>query len=356
MLSIDCCMDRTGGKEDNTRSKEHVKLRIYESELSILDKTISFTSIKSVHVKNEGGYYLKVKTGDPTPSIVLEFGTVHIRDMAKNIILDRVRMAEDIAKKIVESNIDYRRILKNIKGVIKSPESLVKHIDRHESLYFQKEMSFSPESFFSSMSQPLMDVFIKMNCSIEQFYNLLTNSYFFDIKNQKNSLDRLLSESLRAESSHSYAGSTAVGLDYPTRINSYSLLNLVETVDCPSAIKHSKSKQIEFEPECSLLSTPVATGRCINTGGHDVIFETGELSAELPVLDQHGTPFVTFDESDFEAARDLCKLVHASDNKDLIGEAIKFSETLKNLVEGKYGKEALGYVERLLPVFYCRLN
>ncbi|ELA41952.1 uncharacterized protein VICG_00969 [Vittaforma corneae ATCC 50505] len=192
MLSIDCYTEKIDSKMENTVNKEHTKLLIYEDRLAILNKIVLFTSVKSVHVKNEGGCFLKLKIDGPLPSIVLEFGTVHIRDMVKNIILDRVKTTENIAKKAVESNIDCKKILKNIQEIVKNPESLVKYTDKYVSLYFQKEMSFSPEAFFSSMNQPLMDVFIKMNCSIEQFYNLLTNSYFFDIKNQKNSLDRLV--------------------------------------------------------------------------------------------------------------------------------------------------------------------
>ncbi|ELA41951.1 uncharacterized protein VICG_00968, partial [Vittaforma corneae ATCC 50505] len=129
----------------------------------------------------------------------------------------------------------------------------------------------------------------------------------------------------------------------------------VETVDCPFEIKHSKSKQIEFEPEYSLLSTSnTANNHVHSENASGVCFDMGKLRAELPVLDQHDAVSISFDQSDFEAARSLCKLVYVSDNKELIKEAVRFSEMLRNLVEGKYGKEALKYIERLVPTFYCK--
>lgn len=339
MIAVPC-------KTDGLTEK---KLLIYENIISIDNSSIPFSKIKSVHLKTENGFFLKLKLEDPTQSIILEFITLHLRDMIKNIILDRIKIAENISKNFLEKNIEYKKRVKNIKGIIKNSDLILKNIDKHEDLYLQKEMNFSPEMFYSSMNQSLINVFIKMNCSIEQFYNLLTNSYFFNIKNQKNSVDRLLAEELRGNKRD-------IGLTYATRVNSFSFMNLVDTEECQLDIKINKPKDIEFKPEYSLsteMNKPLEKEEGILKY---VDFEMDELSAEIKVKTQENVVVIPFEQSDFEAARDLCKIAYENKTVELKDEILGFSENLRNMIEGKYGKEALKYVERLIPSFYLSNN
>lgn len=335
MLTVNCQID-----------KKPIKLNIHEIALTVAEKTIPFISIKSMHIKNEEGYFLKLKLDGSVPGLVFEFSTIHLRDMTKNLLLDRIKVAENLTRNLLERNLDYKKAIKNTKGILSGVDAFVHSVDKHESLFFQKEIDTRPEAFFSMISQPLLDVFISMNCSIEQFYNLYASSYFYSIKNQKNSLDRLLAERLRQQDTIQ-----TVQMDYATRINSHSLLSLAEATEWPPEIRSPKRKLVGFEPGCpfeNLCDEEVQLEK-----GKTVQFEPRELTAEISVKDQESSETIPFESADFEAARELCRLVYASRGKgDLPDEVIKFSETLLSLVEGKYGKEAIKYVERLIPSFY----
>lgn len=335
MLLINCCISDL---------KTHSRLLILDDriELSTCDSTpvyakhIPFSRIKSVHVKNdEGCYLLKIK--DDSDSCILFFPTMHIRDMTKNILLDKIKLVEGIAKSIINSTIEHKSAFKNIKTFV-SEAQYQTLVDRHESLFFQRSIEVaSPETFFRSITQPLLDVFITMNCSIEQFYNLLISSYFHDIKNKKNSLDRLLAEALR---------DGCPQLNYATRINTRSLLSLTETRETYNEVKISKGKVVEFEPVCSVVS-PENSSK-VPESGYPCEFGIKDLTASVLPVDNQELPKIPFDPADFLAARDLCRLVFL--NKNESGIADNFADTFLNLIEGK---EALKYVERLNPRFYA---
>ncbi|KAM0680435.1 hypothetical protein GINT2_001495 [Glugoides intestinalis] len=321
-----------GSTHDSTHGSTHGSTPVYA-------KNIPFSRIKSVHVKNDDGCYL-LKIKDDGDSCVLFFPTMHIRDMTKNILLDRIKLVEGISKSIINRTIENKSAFKNIKTFV-SEAQYQTLVDRHESLFFQRSVeASSPETFFRTITQPLLDVFIKMNCSIEQFYNLLISSYFNDIKNKKNSLDRLLAEALRDGSPQ---------LNYATRINTRSLLSLTEIHESHNEFKASKGKSVEFEPVCSVIS-PESNAHA-SAGNNSCEFRIKDLTASLLPVDNQEFLKIPFDPADFLAARDICRLVFL--NKNERGIADSFSGTFLNSIEGKYGKEALKYVERLDPKFYA---
>lgn len=322
MFSIECTIDNL-----------EAKIEIHEEKLIIKsknDKPIFFNDVKSVNVKNLEKFLLKIKIDDA--SFIFEFENMHLRDLVKGIILDRIQLAESIPKTFISSNVDYNRAFRNVKTVV-GESQFIKTVDIHPSLYFQKSIQeITLENFYRSLNQPLVDVFITMNCTISQFFNLLVSSYFYDAKNQKNAFDRLLLLRLRDFGS---------SMDYASRINSYSLLNMAESSEYFPEQKTVQSKPIDFEP-----IYPFHPSKKEYSNSYD--FKVKELIADFAVEIQNEEPQFIFDQSDFETAKELCKLMFISYDEKIA----KFSDDFTNLIVGKYGKEAFNYVSRLIPTFY----
>lgn len=310
-----------------------VKVEIHEEKFVVKGKTnqiVLFSDIKSVNFKNTDQFLLKIKFDEF--SIVLEFDNLHLRDLIKGIILDKIQTVENIQARTISSNLDYSKSYRNVKNVI-SDAQFIKAVEKHTSLYFQRSIqNITSENFFKSLNQPLVDIFITMNCTITQFFNLLVSSYFYDIKNQKNAFDRLLLLRLRDFGS---------GMDYASRINSHSLLNMVEDSNSEAEYKVATSKPMDFEPLYPFKPE--------NTEySNNFQFELKSLTADFDIEIQKEDPVFVFDPSDFETAKDLCRLMFSSPDENLM----KFSEDFTNLLIGKYGKDSLKYAHRLIPSFY----
>lgn len=324
MISICCGLDG-----------QNVKIEIHEERLVIIANTtkiINFCQVKAVSVKNIEKFLLKVKLDDSFA--IFEFENLHLRDLIKSIFLDKIKTAENIIKNSISSNIEYSKSFKHMKSVI-NDKQFASSVNMHDSVYFQKSVhEITPENFFKILNQPLVDVFITMNCTITQFFNLLISSYFYDIKNQKNGFDRLISLRLREFGS---------GMDYATRINSHSLLNMAESSEIQLEHKVVKSKTVEFEPLYPFESKNKEYSNSYK-------FEFKDLVADLEIEVQKEDLAFVFDPSDFETARDLCKLTFRAPNE----ESMKFSEDFTNILAGKYGKDGLKYGSRLIPSFYAK--
>lgn len=319
--------------------------------------SLCYTSIKSLHVKNNENFMLKIKTEDD--SFIIEFSSMHVRDLVKSMILSSISIAEGINKSIISANNEYKNIFRNLKGII-SNSSLFSLVNRHEQLFFQKNNQAMVSNYPAELNQTLVDIFVEMNCSIEQFFNLLINSYFYDIKNTKNSVDRLLSDKIRKFS---------IGMDYATRINTASLLGLAEQKEVSTEARNTRSKAVEFAPVYVYSNVKenkeTVNTKQINLGTISSFLDdnlssfNNNLTVDLKVTDQKEIPYFEFNSSDFESARDLCKIVFKNSLKknesgQLADEAMKFSDDFLNIIEGKYGKEALNYIRKLVPRFYMK--
>lgn len=322
------------------------KLQIFEDRIAVANNTGSstflFLNIKSLHVKNAEAYLLKIKT--ESSAVVCEFTSMHVRDLVKSIILSSINVAENVNKNIISSSLNYKDIFKNLKGIV-SNSHLLSSIDKHEPLFFQRNSEVTPENFPTALNQTLIDIFVSMNCTIEQFFNLLMSSYFYNIKNPKNVIDRFLSDKLRGFST---------SMDYATRINTASFLNSCSLEEITTNAKKNKSKEVEFEP-IYMYGMPEED---LQLDGN-FEFRPGPLLAKLDVTDQEESPYFDFNVADLEAARDLCKIVYKNSQQkvpssQIIDDAAKFSENFINIIEGKYDKEALRYIEKLVPSFYVQ--
>lgn len=320
-------------------------LRIKEGNVI---KDYSFTSIKSLHVKNAESFLLKLKLEDS--SLVFEFPSLHIRDLAKSLLVNAIAPLENIQKAILDSNIDTKLMHSNLKSILNNTQ-FFKYTKSNADLYLQKSSSdiYSP-NFLNIFTQPMIDIFISMNCSLNQFYNLVISSYFYDIKNSKNSIDRLLSERVREVGSEPTEStrSMAPDVDYATRINSYGLMSLSMVENQTCEVKEHKNKSIEFEPIYPFESKQEQE----ENGNYE--FKLEELECNFDVSAEKEEAILEIDSKDFELARDFCKLAYQNDDEELSKEAVTFSSNFKEMVEGKYGMDALKYIERLLPTFYLK--
>lgn len=331
------------------------------------NKSIDYVDIKAVHVKNAETYLLKIRLANS--ALILDFQSVNIRDLVKSLILCNIMPDDKMQELILQRNSEARVLNSNIKAMRATsgkPET-TNNITNNTTnifnnispkLYLQKKpCDIYSKDFLNSLTQPLIDIFISMNYSINQFYNLVTTSYFYDIKNQKNTIDRILSEKIRNFNTE---------IDFASRINTYShmLMDGKNGISDDGRIK--KHKSVEFEP-IRFLYDNCKYGSNTNTlinNSNTVINNSNTVINNLNtnfILDKNNFFFdadikyektsLNFDPKDFELARDLCKIVYLN-NPELIGEALEFSKGFKEMVQGKYGNEGLKYFDRLIPSYY----
>lgn len=326
MLVFDCKTDGHSSRLDVLEDRIIVR-----GERGALE--CMYSDMKSLHVKNADQFFLKIKLGGS--SLVLEFRSMHVRDLVKSMVLSTMRSIESMDKSIMASNIEYRNLFGSLKSILTNSQ-FFKSMSKHEALFLQNGKAMSMESIPAAINQTLVDIFVAMNCSAEQFFNLLMSSYFYDIKNPRNSIDRLLADKLRGFNPD---------MDYATRINTFSLLSMASAGSGNVETKKSRSKQAEFEPLYFLEPIKVPYT-------NEYEFGMSSLSASLEVVDEEETQSLDLNSADFETARGLCKMVYKSRDTQLIEEAQKFTVGFRSMVERKYGKDALEYCERIFPTFY----
>lgn len=375
------------------RAEGHgVVLQILDDHVGIQNasgtgRAIPFTAIKSLHIKNTDVFLLKLRLQES--ALILEFDTLNTRDLAKALVLRALVSPEAAQKAVLDGNLEAKALHSSLKALLGSAVPL----PRATGMYMQRATAdiFSKD-FLGALTQPLVDTFISMNCSLNQFYNLFTTTYFYDIKNAKGSMDRLISENIRTDrsldSSYGLAGmedlitdkdecaggsrrrtdalsggTRGVDLDYATRINNYSLMALGRIGNPSGEAREVKKKPVEFGPavpflhddQCSAPDERVRVqdeGVCVRGGAADV-FRLSPLHCSFePGLLPEKRLF-NFEAKDFELARDLCRVVHSGEHP-VEAEARSFSAEFREMVLGQYGPEALQFVERLLPTFYMK--
>lgn len=298
----------------------------------------SFLKISSLHVKNSEKFLLKIKSNDSV--IIVEFDSMHVRDLAKSILIAKQITEDQINKHAISSIDGYKNIFQNLKDVINTSHYL-KSLNKHESLFLQKGNGPELENSPFKLNQTLLDIFVSMNCSLDQFFNQLSSSYFYDIKNPKNIIDRLLADKIRSFNTK---------MDYATRINTFSYLNNLKIDQEDVKRKETKSKSVEFRPiyyqEEHDQQLPYNTYL-------NYELKEASLIAEIVVKNEKETQFIDFEPNDFKVARDLCKLAYESTDFVTVEEIKKFSINFENIIEGKYGKGALSLTERIIPTFYA---
>lgn len=257
-----------------------------------------FVLVKSVHVKNTEAFLMKIRL--ESSALIFKFHSMHVRDLVKAILLNKVVSPENMQSDFLEKNMEARAMFNCIKSLaklqnkeqsndtIKSQLLNNRRISMGYGLYNQKGISdVYSQDFVSALTQPLVEIFLSMNCSFNQFFNLMITTNFNDIKNPKTSIDRLINEKLRGFSGE---------IDCASRINSYSLLALEELTTAKGDIKYVKRKPVEFEPAYPFEHI-VKKSKVINIGNSYVLrlkplecqFVAG-IKGKQPVLDPWKMP------------------------------------------------------------------
>lgn len=314
------------------------------SRNDLVIRDIPLIEIRSLHVKNNEGFFLKLKLSEET--IVLRFKTLHSRDIIKSIILSFMKTDQDIAKKILESDPAMRVLFNNIKQWISPSKFWSINRDKMKQMVAivrqqpSKEMEIDEKSFISSLDPVLLNIFEQMNCSMNQFYNLLRQSYFCNPKNEKNSLDRMVSSAVRSHE---------VKQDFASRINTHSILALKPIEDVKIDPSTKEGKKVEFLPIYPFEEEKAERPR------RRFMFEKKPLRCEVEL---EITPMVEkkiFEKKDLSWIRDLSKVVYKS-MKEKDGEFLKEVDGItKRFLDGmekKYGKGCGAYLRRILPTYF----
>lgn len=230
---------------------------------------IKYRNIKSLHTKNNGVYLLTIAE---LSTHILKFKSVHVRDLVKNIIL-KCKSAD----------------MEDLRIFIQYPI--------------------------------LIRVFEELDVSQTQFLNYYRSSFFYSIKNEKNSIDRLLGKN--------------VGLscdNFASRINIASTLSMQGQKDIDVVPKPFSEKVVDFEP-IYLKTTCVERNKINDFDFKDFCCE---INCDVKLLAEAPKYRPEFSRDDLEALRDIRR----GGKKD--------AETV-GAIKAKYKKEELAILKRLMP-------
>lgn len=233
------------------------------------DVSIKYKNIKSLHTKNEGAYLLTIAE---LSMHILKFKSVHMRDLIKSIILK------------------------------------CKSADMEElGIFIQLPI--------------LIKVFEELDVSQTQFMNYYRSSFFYSIKNEKNSIDRLLGKNVGFSCDN-----------FASRINIASTLYIQSQRDIDVVQKPFSEKIVDFEP--IYLKTTYVERKKIN----DFDFKDfcREINCDVTLLVEAPKYRPGFCREDLEALRDIRR----SGNE---------SAEIVSAIKAKYNQKELAILKRLMP-------
>lgn len=201
--------------------------------------SIPTSSIVSVFVKDLIGkfskqYLLKIKASE---SHIISFRNSNLRDLLKGYLTSIIKEqdAENIETGDVvitysitsnEKQKSSTKIEKNIKYELES----IKNIESSKSSYIK-----------FIIDRPIfLVIFNMLDCTLTQFYNYLKQSYFYDYKNKRNVIDRMLNENIRNYQLTEYG----IG----ARLNTHSFIEINVYDIIKESTKNGFDYFIEFIP------------------------------------------------------------------------------------------------------------
>ncbi|EOB14672.1 hypothetical protein NBO_19g0025 [Nosema bombycis CQ1] len=305
------------------------------------EKIINLKNIKTLHTKNEDRFFLKLKLVDE--DLVFTFENHNSRDLMKNILLKYIKPENELVEKVLEKDSNVSKMFNRPKNIVSSDTfwgiNRDKILESYNIMLQQpsREINFNAEEFIYSLPPVFLKIFGELNCSINQFYNHLRQSHFFDIRNKPTFIDRMLIDNLR---------DFKIESNYATRINNQSLVNM----NSFTKIKNQnviEPKITEFEP---IYYLEEVNEERIKTGfvkGYKPLICDLNLKIEEKIED------VKFDKKDLKKAVDLSKLVFKCKKKKIdlskdLGSIKMFTEELKK----KYGEKNMKYLKRILPTYF----
>jgi len=340
----DCRHDNEGsdGARDDEAAMDQASKCCAAKEIAYKD--ILLTEIRSLHVKNSDGVFLRLNLSDD--AVVIGFDTHHLRDMAKSIILSFMKTEQEIIKKALDSDVDAKAVFGNLKQHVSLSKFWAINKDRMKRVVGiarqqpSVEMDFVQDGIQQITCPVLLKIFGLMNCSMNQFQNLLRQSYFFSIKNQSNSLDRLISSSIREYETKQ---------DFASRMNSHSVLALrpAECTDISPSTK--EGKKVEFLPVYPFEEAKEKRPR------RHFEFKVAPLRCDIQLEVMPMVEKINFDKKDLVWIRDLSRFTYKAakeGDNEFLAEAQTLTKQFLESMVNKYGSDAVVYVRRILPTYF----
>lgn len=245
-------------------NNKECELQLQKDGFLIDSLKILFMEIKSVQIKNAEDYYLKVTVEQ---SYIIKFTSLHTRDLIKSFC------------------------------------STINHPDLN---YF--------------VEWPiLLKVFEDLNVSLTQFVNYLKLSYFFNIKNSKNVIDRMIGSLMKNDCNN-----------FASRINNISTMSLQEE-DLTYSQLSNYEKVVDFQPIFPLEKEMKDKPKLNDFTFGNFCFEPLIISKSFDSTQNK----VEFDKKDLE------QLLHLKKEK-------KDNQEFVKILEKKYGHKKMKYLKRLI--------
>lgn len=307
-------------------------------------RDIPLAEIRSLHVKSSDGFFLKLKLAED--AVVLGFDTHHSRDITKSIILSFMKTEQDVTKRILESDPGTRAVFNSLKQHVSPSRFWSINKDRVKQMLPivrqqpSREVDVDEDAFVSSLDPVLLKIFGQMNCSVNQFYNLLKQSYFHDIKNPRNSLDRMISSAIRGHEAKQ---------DFASRINSHSMLALRPVEDAEIRPSTKEGKKVEFFPIYPFSEEAPDRPK------REFRFERRPLKCDVSLETVPMVEKKAFEKKDLVWIRDLSRIVYKAmkeGDREFLGEAAEITRKFVETVEKKYGGGSAAYLRRILPTYF----
>lgn len=200
---------------------------------------IPLSALESIYVKDvndrpTNNFLLKIQAGD---TFVVGFTNSNVRDFYKGYLTYLIK--EKICVNVINEDIVRTYSIKNKENDEKGVKIVKNFQMGREGI---KSIESSKSGFMEFLiSRPiLLCIFGELNCTLTQFHNYLKQSYFYDMKNQKNVIDRILNEKLRDYS--------ITNDGFGSRLNTHSFIEL----NTEDIIGHSDKKiseeEVDFSP------------------------------------------------------------------------------------------------------------
>lgn len=312
----------------------------------VVVKDIPLSEIRSVHVKNSEGYLLRLKLTEG--EAVFSFDTHHCRDVIKSILLSYVKSEQEVLTRILECEPATRTMFNNVKQHVPASKFWEANRDKIRQMSCvvrqqgSREMDVEDRDVGGMLNPTLLKVFGQMNCSVAQFYNLLRQSYFSNIKNERNSVDRMISSVIRGYDAKQ---------DFASRINSQSMMTLrtMERVEIPQSVK--EGRKIEFLPIYPFETRGRSRTR------REFEFSRGPLRCEIELQTEAVVDKTRFERRELEWIRDVSRVVYRTAQEEdrlFVDEIRSVTERFVEGIRKKYGDRKVEYVRRIIPTHFIR--
>lgn len=307
-------------------------LKILTAE-NILADEIYFESITSLHVKNEDRFFLRLAFG-PGSEAVLKFDSYLSRDILKSLVIFAEREIKERPKIDTGSADVLDELLTRYRFSTRTLDALSREVRARQLRNFRlSDVKGKNDLLECFMKMPyLLYIYVEMQVTTKQFFNLLRGSYFFDGHSDKNVIDRRIQEMLGME------------LNFASRINRQNS-DEVRDVGQISA-KPLVEKEIAFQPVYPFEESAVEEAGVFREPALE------ELEVDIRAVNEPAC-----EESEYFKGNvvKICAFIYENRNStEKIGEIRKLAEAVEEEMLRNVGESERKYFERVLPTFFFK--